>query len=117
MQGTKQAERTIQMKLHFMELHEDGKTIKEIAAKYNITARSVYLHLQEIADENGVSRESLLDMVQKEHDVSKKHVRKKCEKVDPEELKKDFEGAIKHVNDIIEKIDIILKEEENGNAD
>ncbi len=35
-------------------------SIQEIAEKYGMTARNIYFHLQEIADENNISRDELL---------------------------------------------------------
>ena len=53
------------MKASFMELHQQGCTILEIARKFNITKASVYRALGQIASENGVSRESLLSRPKK----------------------------------------------------
>ena len=48
----KASERVNLMKENFMRLHEEGKTIKEIANDFGITDRAVYLNLQSIADAN-----------------------------------------------------------------
>mgnify|MGYP000293687015 FL=1 len=47
-----------ELKKNFMKHHEEGKTIKEISELYNVSTRHIYNSLQDIADENNVSRES-----------------------------------------------------------
>lgn len=59
----KESERTKLMKENFMSLHNRGLTISEIAQKYNLSDQTVYNSLQAIADANGVSRESLLQVI------------------------------------------------------
>lgn len=56
-------ERTIQMMANFMQLHNQGFSIPEIAEKYSLHQITVYRHLQEIADKNGTTREELLQVV------------------------------------------------------
>ena len=65
-------------------------SIQDIAKKYGMTARNIYFHLQEIADENHVTRDELLFVPQKPHII--KSVSKKLSKdaMSHEELKKDF---------------------------
>ncbi len=46
---------------NFMKHHEDGKSIAEIAKLYDVNLSTIYkFYLQEIAEKNGVTRESLL---------------------------------------------------------
>jgi len=54
------SERAVQMKKHFIELHNEGLTIPQIAATFELDKSTVYRLLDDIAEENGVSRESLL---------------------------------------------------------
>ena len=56
-------ERVHVMMENFMELHEQGYSIPEIAEKFNLNSSTIYRHLQEIADANGVLREDLLQIV------------------------------------------------------
>ena len=56
-----QHERTLKMKADYIRLHtEENLTPKQIAARYDLHVSTVYNCLQEIADQAGVSRESLL---------------------------------------------------------
>lgn len=59
----KESERMRQMKECFIRLHEEGVSISEIAEKFNLGESTVYQKLQEIADANGVTRDSLLQQV------------------------------------------------------
>ena len=56
----------------FMEYHNNGHTIQEIADTFNLSCRTVYMHLQDIALKEGVSRESLLRNKSSEHNVQNK---------------------------------------------
>ena len=53
------AERTLEMKKEYKKLFDSGMTPKEIATKFGLTTRTIFNHLDDIARENGVSRESL----------------------------------------------------------
>lgn len=53
------ADRTLQMKREYKTLFDSGMTPKEIAKKFGLTTRTISNHLDDIAKENGVSRESL----------------------------------------------------------
>ncbi|MBE6345527.1 MAG: hypothetical protein E7063_07590 [Spirochaetaceae bacterium] len=108
-----QSQRVIQMKKGFMQLHEDGKSISEIAEVYHLHPRTVYSYLQEIADSNNVTRESLLPVVHKPHEMKNSTVRK-CyddDAFDIKEVQASFASAITSVSNVIKKIDNILDNE------
>lgn len=63
----KKNERTLQMMQNYVSLHDSGMSPGEIAKKYNLSSKTVYGALQEIADAAGVSRESLLERPHSEH--------------------------------------------------
>ena len=105
-----QSERVKQMKKDFIKYRESGKTIKEIANIFGLTDRTVYLHLQDIADENNLSRDELLFRVHKQHiRVSNKQVNEKKEIIDIDEMKKEFNEMLKTSENIIEKIEETLE--------
>lgn len=58
--SVKQQENTLQMKREYMKWHRMGLTPKEIAKKFHLSSWTVYHYLDEIAKENGVTREELL---------------------------------------------------------
>ena len=98
------------MKENFMELHQQGFTIPEIAEKYNLGKATVYRSLQEIADANGVSRESLLKVVRTPTERAYREEAKKV-KVNVEELKNGFKEAGNLLDSLIGIIDETLREE------
>ena len=44
-----------------MQLHEEGRSIAEIAEAFNLSDTTVYAHLGKIAERYGVTRDSLLE--------------------------------------------------------
>ena len=58
---TKPNERTLKMMENFMDLHDAGYSVGEIAKKFDLSDSTVYGKLSEIAARAGVTRESLLD--------------------------------------------------------
>ena len=63
----KKNERTLQMMQNYILLHNGGLSPGEIAKKYGLSPWTVYNALQKIADEAGVTRESLLERPHSEH--------------------------------------------------
>ena len=98
-----------ELKKNFMKHHEEGKTIKEISELYNVSTRHIYNSLQDIADENNVSRESLLTNVHKKHKPLQNT--KSAGQINPAEMKENFDGIKNNAKIIIKKIDSILQEE------
>ena len=105
------SERVQQLRKNFMKHHKEGKTIKEISEIYNVSTRLIYYILQEIADENNVSRESLLTTPHREHS---KNSRKSSRTVElkPQVIRQNFDTMISNAKGLIDKIDSILQEEE-----
>lgn len=107
----KESESVKVMKENFMELHGQGLSIPEIAEKFGISSSVIYKkHLQEIADANGVSRESLLKIVREPTERMYKEEEKRV-KVNIEELKRGFREAGEKIDFLIGIIDDILEEE------
>ncbi len=79
-----------------MELHRKGLTIPQIAKKYNLSTPTVYANLQAIADQAGVSRESLLERPHAEH---ASFVRKdtRLQPVDMERFNHHYETAMAEI--------------------
>ena len=73
-----------------------------------MTARNIYFHLQEIADENHVTRDELLFVPQKPHIIKSTSKKLSKDAISHEELKKDFSDMLEKVDNIIEKIDTTI---------
>ena len=107
----KSTERVIQMKQNFMRLHDEGKTIPEIAKIYNLNFSTVYKSLQEIADENGTTREELLSQVHVGTSRNSKNYStpKTPNTIDFKKLSKSFDFVLAELNNLITDIDCISK--------
>ena len=90
----------------FMQYHKNGYSILEIAKIFEVDFSTVYNHLQEIADANGVTRESLLERKSSTHESIHSIFLK--EKIDAKNLLADFEMVEKDLSGVIAKIDKIL---------
>lgn len=108
--ASKSSERVQLMKEGFISKREEGLTIAEIAEYFQLSVWTVYKNLQSIADENGVTRESLLYVVHRPHGPIGGNSRK-VERVNPEELKGDFEVLKSATKRIVDKIDLVLQED------
>ena len=106
----KESERAKLMKQNFMELHNRGLTIPEIAERYDLSKITVYRNLQTVADENGVSRESLLQIIRMPTDKAYAREAKKVS-VDVQQLKEEFKKAKSSITFLIEIIDQTLEQE------
>lgn len=91
----------------FMQYHNNGYSILEIAEIFNVNFSTVYNHLQEIADNNGVSRDSLLEKISSTHNTIHQPFLK--EKVDAQTLLNGFNTIETEINKIIAEIDTILE--------
>lgn len=112
----RESERVRLMKENFMRLHNAGYSIVQIAEEYNLNKMTVYRHLQDIADTNKVSRESLLQIVRSpsERAIQKEEERKT--KVTVEGLREGFREVGERIDFLIEEISEVLdyvKEEES----
>ena len=105
-----ESERTRVMKENFMALHLEGFSIPEIGEKYNLTRATVYRHLQEIADANNVTRDSLLQVLRTptERQIADES---KYIKVTAEELENGFKNTDDAIGNLLGLIDKILEEE------
>ena len=100
--SVKLSERTKRMRKNFMKERREGKNIAQIAKEYEMNVSTVYSSLQIIADENNVSRESLLEKMSGPHSRKK---RKKLEEVDVKLLSENFEAIVENIDIIVQNID------------
>ena len=79
----KTSTRVLEMQRNFIRLRNEGKSIAEIANAFNLSTCTVYLRLQEIADENGVSRK---DLLQNDYPETRASVASKTKKSEKDEI-------------------------------
>lgn len=102
-----ESERVVLLKQHFLELHMQGYTIPEIASKFNLSRSTVYRHLDAIAAQHQVSRDSLLQEV---HETPASWVRKSnLLKVNGDELLAKFNTAHDLLSEILENIGTLMQ--------
>lgn len=104
----KGSERVRLMKESFMKLHEDGYSIPEIADKFNLNESTVYRHLQDIADANGVTRESLLQIVKTPSERTLQRQEELKTRVTVEGLRKGFQEVGEHIDTLIGNIEEVI---------
>ena len=104
----KESERVRVMKENFMNLHNAGYSIPQIAEQHNLDKMTVYRHLQEIADANNVSRESLLQIVRSpsERAIQKEEERKA--RITVEELRQGYKEVGQGIDSLKAKISEIF---------
>ena len=105
----KESERKTRMKENFMQLNQKGYSIPEIAENFDLSFSTVYRSLQEIADINGVTRDSLLKLVRSNTEKVLREERKYV-RVNVDELRQGFEDVGKAIRFLVEKVDGILVE-------
>lgn len=95
----------------FMDYHNQGYSIPEIAEKLNVSNVTIYQHLEEIARKNGKTREDLLKVV---HSVERidKGISRKGSTIYSEEVIKSLQDIITDVDCLINKISETLNEED-----
>lgn len=98
-------QRVIALIDNFMDYHEQGFSIMEIAKIFNVDFSTVYNYLQEIADKNNVTRESLLEKPTSGYS-SRLSFHK--ERVELKELEDGFKELNEKLEQLISNIDKIL---------
>lgn len=109
----KRSERVARMIENFIYEWLEGRNIPEIAQKYRVTPRTIYERLQEIADNNGVKREELLERPHKKH--KKINIGSTRETVEiefsPEEIQQEMDELIAQTKLTLDDMTKILKED------
>lgn len=105
----RETQRVQSMKDEFMDCHKQGLGIPEIAKRYHVTTRTIYNHLQAIADSNGVEREFLLERVHSPHVIVNVTRRQACS--DFEEVQNLASELNSKISKLIEQIDSYINKE------
>lgn len=108
-------ERTLQMMKNYVRLHDEGLSPAEIAKRYNLSQRAVYYVLQEIADEAGVSRESLLKTPHSEHQPFER-ISEPVKPINIEAFSERFQNALAVMNEFKELVQMAIEDSENYEA-
>ena len=95
----KKSERTLRMKRNYIRLRALGMGPVEIAKKYDLDVSTIYKSLDEIAEANGVSRESLLERPHSEH-VCRERQFAPVEPVDLTEFRGHFDASIQEIDGV-----------------
>lgn len=104
-------ERTLQMQQNYVRLHNEGLSPIEIAKVYDLSAWTVYNALQEIADEAGVSRESLLARPHAEHQPFER-ISEPVKPVKIEAFREKFQGALNTMSEFKEMVQMAIDDSE-----
>lgn len=97
--GVKRSERTLQMIEGFYEDHKNGLMIPDIAKKYNLSVTTVRNYLDQIAEENNVSRDSLLERVHPPHYMSES-INRPTPHISDEEFKLKADSVQQSLNEL-----------------
>ena len=112
--GKQKDERTLRYIDNFMEKHNEGHTVPEIAKMYGISKRHGYLLLQEIADKNNVERAELLKQPHKQHSTPLFiHTRDGDEKVNAAEINEKLNKLLSATREVLTAYEKILEEDEH----
>ena len=105
------SERVKRMIANFMELHNKGYSIPQIAAYHHVSFSTVYKNLELIAKQNGMNRQDLLELVrtktsERVHEDEERKIR-----LDIQELKNSFQDVEIAIERACQKIDEIVTKE------
>lgn len=106
-------ERTLKMKNNYVRLWQEGRTVSEIAELYDLSSRAVYRHLQDIADENGFTREELLSRPHKAHQPFV-HISKPLIPIDVDSLRGKLQVRGDRITELKAKILIAIEHAERS---
>ena len=90
-------ERTLRMMDEYCSLHDQALMPKDIAEKFGVTTMTVYNRLGEIAEKNGVPRESLLEKPRTSPETVNRRSFKQLPTVDMDQIQQDLKSAFEAV--------------------
>ena len=106
-------QRTHLMLKNFINLRSKGLSIAEIAEKYHLSTHTIYNRLQEIADQNGVERSALLDIVHKPHIITNRKD-SNYSSTSVEELISICSSSKIRLNSLVEMVERCMEGEKNA---
>ena len=78
---------------------------------YSLSRHTVYYYLQDIANENGVTRESLLEVVHKPHVLTKPALKNPAKQVEIEKIRGSFSELYNDLDSLAKNIRTFLQED------
>lgn len=103
-------ERTFQMMKSFVQLHQQGHSIAEIAKMYNLSNSTVYKKLGEIAKKAGVERKSLLEKPVEADHSGRNYT--PVQPIDPTEIRAKIETTLESLESLKKTISKMLDDYE-----
>ncbi len=113
MANHQQSERTLKMKEDFIELHNQGLDIKEIAEYFHLNLTTVYHSLDEIAKKAGVSRESLLQRPHGPHLGYRRRDYQALSTLSLDEYRTHTQSTLKEFDQTIATVDQYISAQQN----
>ena len=108
-------ERTLKMKQNYYGLWQEGLSNREITHRFDLSVKTGYNHLEEIALEAGLSgRDELL--VRPRAGSPAGCQKPATERISLDELREDFAGVLRQMDDVITKATEHLAELDDGAA-
>ena len=107
----KKNERTLQMMKNYILLHNAGMTPGEIAKKFDLSYWTIYNALQEIADNAGVTRESLLERPHSEHQPFER-ISEPVKPIGIKAFSEKFQNALGFMSEFKEMVDMAIEDAE-----
>lgn len=108
----KKNERTLQMMKNYVSLHDGGMSPRDIAKKFDLSYWTVYNALQEIADNAGVTRESLLKRPHSEHQPFER-ISEPVKPINIKAFSERFQNALGFMSEFKEMVDMAIEDAEN----
>lgn len=109
----KQSERVRALMEGFMDDRKAGHPLSAIAHKYGVSVCHVYYLLEKIAAQEGTTREALLYQPHSQFSrTATLTSRKQQSAVNPDEVRKDFNDLFGKIDQILDKMNRVMMEEE-----
>lgn len=112
-------ERTLKMKQEFVSRRDEGQSINQIADRFGLSPSTVYKKIDQIAQDSGRTRESLLERVHRPH-LTHDRLYEPLQGVDVGEYRRKIGELKTSCNELRELMDSYIAREEaiqNGGND
>ena len=104
------SERSLQFKKHFKENTEKGMSIPEMAKRYGLSGRHVYNIVRKIANDMGVSYDSLLQRNHSQHILANPSKHDRVAPIDLSEFRESSQATISSMDKTLKLMDQALRQ-------